>query len=39
MIAVARLLLPLYREWTGDPQHAGHHQGTLDPGGDTPEGL
>jgi hypothetical protein len=26
-------------EGTGDPQHAGHHQGALNPGGDAPEGL
>ena len=26
-------------EWTGDPPHAGHHQGALDSGGDAPKGL
>jgi hypothetical protein len=40
MIAVAGLVLPIIdSEWTGDRQHAGHHQGALDPGGDAPKGL
>jgi hypothetical protein len=39
MVAVAGLLLPVIdSEWTGDRQHAGHHQNALDPGGDAPEG-
>ena len=39
MIAVAGPRLPvIYSEWAGDRQHAGHHQGGLDPGGDAPEG-
>src|SRR5215217_2049679 len=39
MITVVRLLLPVIdSEGTGDRQHAGHHQGALDPGGDAPKG-
>jgi len=40
MIAVAGLVLPIIdSEWIDDLQHAGHHQGALDPGGDAPKGL
>ena len=39
MIAVAGSRLPVIdSEWTGDRQHAGHHQGARDPGGDAPDG-
>ena len=40
MIAVAGPLVPVIdAEWIGDPLHAGHHQGALDPGGDASNGL
>jgi hypothetical protein len=40
MIAVAGLVLPIIdSEWIDDLQHAGHHQGALDPGGEAPKGL
>jgi hypothetical protein len=38
MIAVARPLFPnIDCQWSGDRQHAGHHPGALDPGGDASE--
>jgi hypothetical protein len=37
---MVRPLLPLIdSEGIGDPPHAGHYQGALDPGGDVAEGL
>jgi hypothetical protein len=39
MSTAVRLLVPVMAsERIGDPPHAGHHQGALDPGGHAPEG-